>query len=218
MLFFQILVMYVGKWKKYFADATNRQICPLRVTEWIEYHYHLGVSKIYMYDNLSREPLVHKIMPYIQSGLIEYAYVNDTVNADGITDTQLYYYEKCLLHYGTYHDWIAFIDVDEFIIVKNQSKSIPDILQSYESYGGIGLNWMMMGSSGYINRPLNGGVLGSYTKCVPNAHVKSIVRPRYTTGRGMTVHVFTHTDGYAVVDTREVPLTASFNIIRYKGW
>jgi hypothetical protein len=34
-------------------------------------------------------------------------------------------------------------------------------LQDYESYGGLGVNWVMFGSSGHKTRP-KGGTIASY--------------------------------------------------------
>src|SRR5690242_1422939 len=80
--------------------------------EWIEYHKRLGVNKIYMFDHNSSEPFLNEIYPYVQSGLVEYRFV--------VNQTRHFLnpiYRKCLNDFGHLHTWMAFIDVDEFIVV-----------------------------------------------------------------------------------------------------
>jgi hypothetical protein len=57
-----------------------------------------------------------------------------------------------------------------------KGEKITDVLKVYEqknSMGGLALNWMIYGYSGFEKRPPN-GVLASYFKCTINNHVKTI--------------------------------------------
>ncbi len=91
-------------------------------------------------------------------------------------------YGHCLKKYGSLCRWLAFIDADEFIVPKTFTGSLPDFLVPYEQYGGIGINWLVFGSNGHIEKPAS--QIESYTRRLPksdpeNDHVKSIVQPRY---------------------------------------
>lgn len=46
--------------------------------------------------------------------------------------------------------WMAFIDADEFIMIRDDrySNSIPSVLKMYEAYPGIALPWMVYGKCG----------------------------------------------------------------------
>jgi hypothetical protein len=44
-------------------------------------------------------------------------------------------YDTCLQKHSLEHDFMAFIDLDEFIVVANKSRSIPSVLAEYQ------LNW-----------------------------------------------------------------------------
>ena len=76
---------------------------------------------------------------------------------------------------------MAFIDADEYFVLMNSSySSLPDLLRQYEEYGGLGVNWMMFGSSNHDKVPA-GSVLQSYDMCLPteppSAHVLHVKVP-----------------------------------------
>jgi hypothetical protein len=143
--------------------------------EWIEYHQRLGASKIYLYDQDSSPPLLNFIIPFVESGLVEYKWLTSDFKQSLEMQTKVY--GHCLKHYSKYHQFIAFIDVDEFIVVKDKTKSIPEFLKNYEQFGGLALNWKMFGSSGHVVRP-TGGVLANYNMCSNNPFVKTIVNTK----------------------------------------
>jgi len=95
---------------------------------------------------------------------------------------------------------MAFLDTDEYIVVKDKSLKIPDVLRRYEEYGGLVLFWRQFGSSGHVSRP-SGGVLANYNRCVNNYQVKSIANLQYTTGSGSNPHSMRYKRGYFSVDT-----------------
>lgn len=43
---------------------------------------------------------------------------------------------------------MAFIDVDEFLMLRDGTPDMPALLRDYEQYGGLAVNWIMFGSSG----------------------------------------------------------------------
>ncbi len=78
---------------------------------------------------------------------------------------QLYVYDICLTKFGEYHKWMAFLDVDEFLVLQPQagSKKLPEFLRGYEDFGGLVANMKVFGSSGFKQRP-PGSVLRNYLK------------------------------------------------------
>lgn len=60
---------------------------------------------------------------------------------------QLMAYAYCVRDYGANHQWMGFIDTDEFVVLKNESESLAGVLRDYEGYGALALNWRMFGSS-----------------------------------------------------------------------
>ncbi|KAK9807050.1 hypothetical protein WJX72_012053 [[Myrmecia] bisecta] len=163
------------------------------IREWVEYHHSIGAEKFYIYDHNSTHPAVIEVQDYIDQGLVEYTYF---VNFTSLRSPypQQYVYDKCLADHRTRHHFMAFIDADEFIILKAGQPSLPHLLAAYEDVGGLAINWVLFGSSGHKQRP-QGGVLESYTKCQPlshpkHTHVKLIGNTHFTRYIGATPHDF----------------------------
>jgi hypothetical protein len=142
--------------------------------EWIEWHRKLGVEKFYIYDNESVDNTKEVLKPYIDSGLVEYIYFPGKRQ-------QLLAYDDCLEKHRTDSHWIAFIDLDEFIVPIKDS-SIPDFLRKFESYAAVEINWLIYGSGG-AKEKTEGNVMDRFKyhsrpDHILNRHVKSIVNPR----------------------------------------
>ena len=142
--------------------------------EWIEWHRNLGVEKFYIYDNESTDHTKEILAPYIASGLVEYVFF------PGMKQ-QLLAYDDCLNKRRLDSHWIAFIDLDEFI-VPVKDKTIPEFLKRFEKFPVVEINWLIYGSSG--DREKKPGTVmerfkqHSQPNHVLNRHVKSIVNPR----------------------------------------
>lgn len=142
--------------------------------EWIEWHRSIGVEKFYIYDNESTDNTKEVLRPYIEEGIVEYHYFPGFKK-------QLEAYDDCFSRHRLDTRWIAFIDLDEFIIpVKD--KTLPKFLKRFEKYSAVEINWLTYGSGGQ-KKKTPGGVMKRF-KChsspehMLNRHVKSIVNPR----------------------------------------
>ena len=157
---------------KYFIPVTQNSsvICAIAldedpyIDEWIQYHLKVGFAHIYIYDNSEKNTLYNKTNEHVT--IIHFPGKKRHLEAYDIFVTQ----------YKKYHKWAAFIDCDEFIVLK-QHKSIADFLNSYNECEAIGLNWIMFGTSHetiYKNEP----VTKRFTKCADhvNKHIKCIVQ------------------------------------------
>lgn len=142
--------------------------------EWIEWHQSMGVDKFYIYDNESTDCTKEVLKPYIDSGLVEYTYFPGHRK-------QLAAYDDCLDRHRMEARWIAFIDLDEFI-VPVKDKNIKDFLHRFEKFSAVEINWLVYGSGGAKKR--TPGTMMERFKCHSkpdhylNRHVKSIVNPR----------------------------------------
>lgn len=142
--------------------------------EWIEWHTALGVGKFYIYNNESTDDTREILRPYIDSGLVEYHFVAGKKK-------QTTAYDDCLARHRYDSRWIAFIDIDEFIVpIKNNT--IPEFLTDYEKFASVEINWLCYGSGGAKTRE-SGRVMErfrthSHPDCELNRHIKSIVNPR----------------------------------------
>jgi hypothetical protein len=155
--------------------------------EWIDYHVKVGVSHFYIYDNESINPVSNVVANFVKQGLV-------TVELIKGTEKQTTAYADCLKKYKNECQWLAFIDVDEFIVTKTLTGNLPEFLTQYEKYGGLGINWLVFGSNGHKNKP-DGSQTDSFTrrslKTHPvNGHIKSIVQTRYVKKPGPDPHQF----------------------------
>lgn len=142
--------------------------------EWIEWHRKQGVEKFYIYDNGSTDCTKEVLAPYIESGLVDYTFFPGQRR-------QLAAYDDCFDRHRTEARWIAFIDLDEFI-VPVKDKTVFGFLNRFEEYSAVEINWLVYGSGGAKKK--SPGTMMERFKCHSqsghflNRHVKSIVNPR----------------------------------------
>ena len=142
--------------------------------EWIEWHRKMGVEKFYFYDNESTD-LTRKVLdPYIKAGLVEYTFFPGRKK-------QLAAYDDCMERHRYDVRWLAFIDIDEFI-VPLKDKNIPEFLKRFESFPAVEINWLVFGSNG-LREKSDEPVMKRFRRHsqgnhILNRHVKSIVNPR----------------------------------------
>lgn len=155
--------------------------------EWIQYHQKIGVEHFYIYDNDSRIP-VKETLAHLPATLV-------TVISFGGPAAQLPAYQACLDAHGKEAQWIGFIDTDEFVVPKTTTQ-LPQLLKQYEAFGGLGINWIVFGSSGHKTRPqglqTQNFLLHSAAQTDINRHIKSIVQPRYVKSAGNDPHHFSY--------------------------
>jgi len=174
--------------------------------EWIRYHVAMGVSDIYLFDNDSSPKLLSLIDPkYLKmnantkklgkssNGVVTYHYrsfdwTNKWWSKLGLArhiNMQIDVYRECFDTYGSRHRFLAFIDVDEFIVVRNASRNIADILllEQYKRVGGLVLHWQLFGSSGREQtHPASSGTSSSSRSiAATNNSITTITRPSAST-------------------------------------
>ncbi|WP_333679381.1 glycosyltransferase family 92 protein [Dyella sp.] len=188
--------------------------------EWIEFHQLMGVERFYLYNNNSADRYLDVLQPHIASGAV-------VLHEWPQHPAQLQAYEHCLKTHGSEADWIAFIDVDEFLFAPD-ANYLPDVLADYAEHPGVGVNWVMFGSAGHQQKPpggvlenylrrgdLNGGVPyahlrlpdGSYRS--ENAHIKSIVQPSKVAAC-KNAHFMLYADNARAVDENGQPIDGPF--------
>lgn len=142
--------------------------------EWIEWHHRRGVDKFYVYDNESTDGTREILQPYIEQGIVEYKYWPGY-------RMQLAAYDDCLAQHRYETRWLAFIDLDEFIVPVRDAM-IPDFLHRFEQFSAVEVNWLIYGSGGATEK-LPGTMMQRFRRHSQpdhplNRHVKSIVDPR----------------------------------------
>lgn len=144
------------------------------------------------------------LAPYIEAGIVEY------IPFPGYR-MQIAACDDCLERHRLDTRWIAFIDLDEFI-VPVRDKTLPEFLSRFEDSPVVEINWLVFGSGGARKRE-PGGVMQRFRRHsrpdhVLNRHVKSIVNPRRVYSV-IGCHEVARISGRAA-DSHGDPITQSF--------
>ena len=103
----------------------------------MDYHLALGIAKIFFFDNNSTVPIRGMLEKY--DGAVEYEQFSTSEAAPLLP--LLFVYRKCLARKDV--DWIAFIDIGEFIVLKaTPHSSLPAFLIEYRDEGALAVNWL----------------------------------------------------------------------------
>ena len=133
------------------------------IKEWIEYHKKLGFDNIFVFENNWRCKVKDDIVTNIEF--------------DG-DRKQIPAYNTFIERFRYDYDWAAFIDVDEFIVLKKHD-NIKDFLNEYDNVeNGIAINWVLFGSNGHKETSENTSLLERFTKrqIDKNQHIKTILK------------------------------------------
>lgn len=111
------------------------------IQEWIDYNLKLGFSDIYIWQNNWRSNVV-KEGEHVHLRVIDGDF------------KQVECYNKAIDEVSSQHEWMAFFDVDEFLVVKPSSgfKKIDEFLaqDKYQRIPCLCINWRMFGDAGNI--------------------------------------------------------------------
>jgi hypothetical protein len=142
--------------------------------EWIAFHRLVGIDRFYIYDNGSTDGTRDLLQ-----GLSALDFVK--IRAWPKHPGQKSCYRHALKRFGSRHDWMGFVDLDEFVVPLAWN-NVGEWLAGFgDQVSAIGINWLVFGSSGHEVRP-EGLVIENYIQrseysYQPNRHIKSFVRP-----------------------------------------
>jgi hypothetical protein len=165
------------------------------VEEWIRFHRAVGVRHFYFYDDASTDAtfeIVARTLPRAEFTVIPWNMRLADAPRDVVLNAQTLAFAHAILNFGPSYRWIAFIDVDEFLLPKT-GDTVDDALKGAGGFPNISLPWHMFGTSGHKTRP-DGPALRNYKLRAadpmsrkPNAsNFKCIVDP------AMVSHVSVH--------------------------
>lgn len=131
------------------------------IDEWIAYHLKIGFDDIHIIQN-------------------NWRHENKTQSAsyhiiDGY-GKQVDSYRWFLNEFRKRYDWIAFFDVDEFLVLKKHIR-VSDFLCDYSDYAAVSINWMLFGDNNLTFDGVNYSVLKRFIMRAerPDKLVKTIV-------------------------------------------
>ena len=143
------------------------------IREWVEYHLNLGFNKIFLYDN--NDPLGERfedeIDDYIQTDQVH------LIDFRGHKWGQIAAFNDCYTRYGNEYDWIAFIDVDEFITLTKDT-TIQDFLArpQFNNFDGVYLKWVYYTDNNLITvKDNNYNCLTRFTEADARSHIWALL-------------------------------------------
>lgn len=157
--------------------------------EWLEYHKLVGVEHFYLYNNESKDNFNDILAPYIASGevtLIDWP--NKPVPkhrnrryGPWVTSTQAPAYYNAIEIAKGETDWLAVIDLDEFI-VPVASMSLNTYLDKFSNYSQLVIKWQIYGTSNVYSLPAGTLLIEKLImKSLPsedlNNSTKTIIKP-----------------------------------------
>ena len=124
------------------------------IDEWIRYHELAGVRHFYIYDNGSADSTAAKASAHHRQGT--YVKVHPwklNIDVEGWSlCPQVTAYVHAALFYGSRHRWMAFIDIDEFIVPRQHATAI-EALDRLREHSNISLSWSQFGHCGHKSKP-----------------------------------------------------------------
>lgn len=126
----------------------------LYVKQFVDYYYKLGINKIILFDNndIEDENFYDELKDYINKKFV------DIIDIRGINSVLYPVYNYCYHQNKNLYDWITFLDIDEYIYIKNFT-NISEYLfnKRFEKCQTIFFNWIMYNDNDlteYDYRPL----------------------------------------------------------------
>ena len=129
------------------------------IGEWLGYHRAIGFGHVFLYCNDDDPaPLFDAVEPFT-TGAEPFV----TFHHHPLQGEQFYMYMHALRHHRAAGEWIAFLDIDEFLALR-AGGTIDDLLDDVPpGQDCLLLHWLMFGPNGHATPPA-GGVPESYTR------------------------------------------------------
>lgn len=140
--------------------------------EWIAYHRAIGFDGFVLYDNDSTDGGADLVRRSAVGGMVK---ILHWPRRPG----QLPAYRHFIYNFAADFDWVAFLDIDEFLLPA-RGDGIRGLLPAWRDFSAVVMHWRVFGSSGWESRP-EGLVIENYVMRSPDAlpvnrHIKSLVR------------------------------------------
>jgi hypothetical protein len=134
------------------------------VAEWASFHRAVGVRHFFVYDDGSTDRtllILRDVLPQAELTILPWRFGMRDVRMGLPLNKQVLAFAHAILNFGADFRWMAFIDVDEFILPKT-GRTIEEALAGAKGFPNISLPWHMFGTSGHKTCP-PGPVTRNYT-------------------------------------------------------
>jgi hypothetical protein len=124
------------------------------IDAWINHHLDEGVEHFYMVDDSSTDNSREVLKYYVDNGIVSIFDIPPKKYFSILGDVQSYSYSNIILPIAVIEtEWIAFIDLDEFLTSRSMHTTV-DIMRSIAgSFDQIYVGWLIFGSGEHIDNP-----------------------------------------------------------------
>ena len=169
--------------------------------EWLEHNRRLGFGAFYLFGDHESTPSFALTQKNLTQGDVYYHSFNAVLGDHSAQSTA---HNACITRFASRHQWMAFFDSDEFLFLPDPARDLGALLSRFSRYGGVAINWRVLGSSGHVIRA-EGKLVDNYVLCYPadddiNRYAKVIANTHFLVGAGPQTHDFSFRDGRFVVD------------------
>lgn len=134
--------------------------------EWLNHHLNIGIDEIYLYEDYGSKSHLDIVKPYsekVHLFSIDVIFdTNDNNRIGCVKQDKLFNWFP--IKYKNLIDWVLFIDVDEFLMLK---EPLHNILNEYQESPALLLKWKYYGANGYVKKPI-GKVMNNFTHPSPS--------------------------------------------------
>lgn len=195
------------------------------IDEWLNHYRLLGFDGILLFDNndINGQKLSVVEDDYVK--VVDYRDKHIVVDYTKLTKKSLHNgiqeqaYNDCYFNYSNNYDWIAYFDIDEFLVIDN-GLSINDFLSQdkFKDIDSIQVNWESYGDNGnvyYEDKP----VKERFTTPSKNQRwcVKTIVKTNNPNFISLRSHYADIKDGKGVYPNGDKTIIQAAQPINYEG-
>lgn len=134
------------------------------IEEWVRFHRAVGIRHFYIYDNGSTDntrAILRDLLDEDALTIIPWAGWMKDAATDTRLNGQVIVFAHAILNFGGAYRWMAFIDVDEFLLPK-EGHTVEQALAAVGDFPNVSLPWHMFATSGHETRP-DGPLALNYT-------------------------------------------------------
>ena len=147
------------------------------ILEWLDYHRSVGIDHVYLYSNDDNAgTLKNAVGPHLEGTCPFVTYRHWHPSKGG----QAHMYAHFLTHHRFETEWLCFLDIDEFLVIKGHN-SLPRFMAPLEPhFDAVYFNWVVYGANGRRTRQ-PGSVLMGLTRRNRGMdfHTKNFIRARF---------------------------------------
>ncbi len=118
--------------------------------EWINHNISLGFDEIWLFEDYKSKSHKDITDKYPQVHLNRLYSIKNSFKKN--RSKQCWLYNYFLRKYNQRFDWVAFIDIDEFIMFE-EGWNLQKLINEYQNEGGVYLFWKMFNANGLIDNP-----------------------------------------------------------------